>query len=321
MKKKMSINDKPERINLSYLDLKLDFKLKTTTEQLKTNSKLKKFQTINYKYFCKESKEESIPKKVNHVGKKAFRCASVFKPDQRPKLESLTNTLKSSRDLSFHLSNNPLNKKNLILTKDILTLEKEDNNLWFWCYNDIKCLRDSCKMKNDHLGTADSNMKKDDKIKLRIKDSDIKSPIKEMELKRGIDLSKHAFFEFKSLNPSRERTKFNFKSRKISEKYENFYKLEQENYNRKNFSKIEIPKIPLELKLPNTKKGFQNYMNHNHDDNTFKSHNTAIEKLKILQVDKRYRHETGKMIFNPDSNSFACYDFYDWIGYDWTRPR
>jgi hypothetical protein len=26
------------------------------------------------------------------------------------------------------------------------------------------------------------------------------------------------------------------------------------------------------------------------------------------------------MTFNPDSNSFAYYDFYDWIGYDWKKP-
>jgi hypothetical protein len=37
-------------------------------------------------------------------------------------------------------------------------------------------------------------------------------------------------------------------------------------------------------------------------------------RLKLLNIDKRYLKEAKDMTFNPDSNSFAHYDFYDYYG-------
>ena len=156
------------------------------------------------------------------------------------------------------------------------------------------------------------NRKRDIRLRPTTRNYDINSIRKEIELKKANDLSKYAFTEFKLFDSNRELTKFNFKPTKLSEKSENFYKIEQKIHNENFFSRREnLEILPEQLNSSNANNVVESYHDNYKTERKFELKKLSIERLKKLKIDERYRAEVKYMTFNPDSNSFAYYDFYD----------
>ena len=142
------------------------------------------------------------------------------------------------------------------------------------------------------------------------RESGIKSILKDTEPKRVNDLARHAFSEFKSLHSNdKEEKKFNFRPKKLSEKCENYYKIDQESLNSKNFVQIEKPKTPpIVTKYYEAPKTIVKVVKE--EEIEFKPNILSFAELKKLKIDDRYLNDAQQMIFNPETNSFEYYEFY-----------
>jgi hypothetical protein len=309
--------NKFDHLNFSFLNNpKLVFKAhrlaKFPRGKIDLKSKqFEKFDFINQKYFLKddETTEANVKeKKTNQTGKKV--SISVFTPDQNGKLENFTNFIKPINDstspissLSKHDDEESAKPKS-VLVNDILILERENTNPYFWYYKKkIDCIRDSTKTRNKNFLPVLQT-------RSNTRESGIKSILKDCEPKRVNDLANHAFTEFKSLcSNDKEEKKFNFKPKKMSEKCENYYKIDQESLNSRNFVQIEKPKTPqIVTKLSEAPKTILKVVKE--EEIEFKPNILSFAELKKLKIDDRYLNDAQQMIFNPETNSFEHYEFY-----------
>jgi len=298
---------------LSYSNLDSNFKLKLHTSNFqRSKTDLKYKRPVNQSYFsAKKTKEETKKELTCHKSKNVSICTSEL---TRPKLESFkTSLMNNSRNMSSRISTNSLVKtqqtiKPLIYTvKDAETIEKENINPYFWYYKTTESLRDSCKLRDNHPR----------QVRFSRRNTNIKSILNSTESKGDIDLSSYAFSEFKKFYPTiNEKEKnFIFKPKKISEKLQNYYKSSQELLNSRYFLKIVKPNTSSLLQSP---KAFVKEIKNEESKKVSNVKNLKstipTARLKLLNIDKRYLKDAKDMTFNPDSNSFAHYDFYDYYG-------
>jgi hypothetical protein len=235
----MLIYGKSDQTNSSDLDFKSILKSHKLLQFQQSDvnlqpSKLDVLHRIN-----KANKEDIKETK----GKKSARCASVFSPEQRPNFEKIIKNLKNSKESIKTSANSFIRKKpKPLMAGDVQTFKKECNNLWFWYYKDTEYPKDSSKSRNFRL-LPELNRKRDIRLRPTTKSYDINSISKEIELKRVKDLSNCDFTEFKLFDSNRELTKIIFKPRKLSEKSQNFYKIEQKIYNENFFQNVIIMKF------------------------------------------------------------------------------
>jgi hypothetical protein len=297
-------------LSLSNLDSKFKLKLHTSNFQ-RSKTDLKYKRPINQSYFfVKKNKEETKKEQTYHTSKNVSICTSEL---TRPKLESFkTSLMNNSRNMRSRLmSTNSLVKTQrtikpvLYAVKDAESIERENINPYFWYYKNTECLRDSCKLGENHPR----------QIRFSRRKTDIKSILKNSESKGVIDLSSYAFSEFKKFYPTINEKDKNLilKSKKMSEQCQNYYKNSQELLNSRYFVKIEKPNTSSLLQSPKeTVKEIKNVENSKVSNvKKFKS-TLPRARLKMLNIDNRYLKDAEEMSFNPESNSFAYYDFYDY---------
>ena len=157
--------NKFDHLNFSFLNNpKLVFKshrlAKFPRAKIDLKSKqFEKFDFINQKYFLKDEETSEVDnkeKKSNHTGKKV--SISVFTPDQNAKLENFTNIIKPINDSTSRLSSlskhddEEATKPKSVLVNDVLTLERENTNPYFWSYKKkIDCIRDATKSRENNF--------------------------------------------------------------------------------------------------------------------------------------------------------------------------
>ena len=311
-----------DHFNFSFLNPKLVFKSQKLNKFHRPKNDLKpkhleNFDFINKKYFLKDEKDEQVKeKKTSYAKKKVSICESPsFTPNHSAKLENLTNLIKPINDLNVRTSvisiadSQEVKPVIPVLVKDVLTLERENSNPYFWYYKKTGSVQNSCKVKNSHL-LPELDKNKSTQTRSSTRESGIKSILKDRESKRLNDLSIHAFSEFKSLHPSTEEKKFSFKPKKLNEKCENYYKMDQELLNSKNFVQVEKPKTPpMVTQVSDSPKAIVKVVKEN-EEIEFKPNILSFAELKKLKIDERYLSDAQQMIFNPERNAFEYFEFY-----------
>ena len=282
----MLIYGKSVQTNSSELDIKPILKSHTflQLQQSDVNLQLSK---LNFYHRIYKANNEDIKETI---GKKSARCASVFSREQRPNFEKIINSLKHSKESIKTSAHSFIRKKpKPLMVSDVQTFKKECNNLWFWYYKDSENPRDSCKSRNYRL-LPELNRKRDIRLRPTTRNYDINSIRKEIELKKANDLSKYAFTEFKLFDSNREFTKFNFKPTKLSEKSENFYKIEQKIHNENFFSRREnLEILPEQLNSSNANNVVESYHDNYKTERKFELKKLSIERLKKLKIDERLK--------------------------------
>lgn len=310
--------NKFDHFNFSFFNSKLVIKsqrlnkIQRTKIDLKQHKQFEKFDFINQKYFLKDD-DDTREKKSTNTTKKVSICESSS-CNQSSKLENLTNLIKPINDSSGRSSESSFKSEDTkpapVLVKDVLTLERENSNPYFWYYQKSSLVQDLNKLRSNNTLLPELDKERSSQTRSNARDSGVKSILKERESRRMNELSNHAFAEFKSLHPIVEEKKFRFKPKKLNEKSENYYKVDQELLNSKYFVQIEKPKTPpIVVQVSEAPKTIVKVVKEN-EEIEFKPNILSFAELKKLKIDERYLGDAQKMIFNPERNAFEYFEFY-----------
>ena len=303
-----------EHINFSFLNPKLFAKTQKIFKKHKSlmDFKHKSFEFINQSYFMKEDSIIHRKKKFNTAKKVSIFLNGLDEKDKSKQAHELIDIIKPVRESSGKSAKNAATTDDLpqpILVKNVLTLERENTNPYFWYYNKNECERESCMLRHQHLPELDATKKA--KYRSSTEESGIKSILKEPSgSKKLVDLSNCACSEFRACH-SGEKDKKMFAStstlrpKKLSEKSENYYKSDQELMNSKNF--VQLPKPPTPLQTVFKEEPLRGLLIAKLDEPKSKKslpYQMSYAELKKLNIDERYLNEAQRMLFKPESNSF-----------------
>ena len=281
----------------------------------KVDFKLKNFNSINQKYFISKENEKNnyfdaannASQESNRANKKVSIFESMFSPPSSvDKYESIIKPLRetSSRQSTRSTVKSDEKKPVSVQAKDVLTLERENTNPYFWYFKKTECKRNSCQLKNHAL----ERDKKTSQTRASPEETGLKSILKETGHKKPVDLASCAFSEFKSFYSSNEEKKYRFsKPKKLNEKCENYYKIDQELLNNKYFVQIPKPKTPILAKISSTEPKKAVLKREVDIVKAGKLNILSFAELKKLKIDDRYINEAQSMIFKHEWNSLYCH--------------